>query len=183
MPGGRPEQPPAVADFRILEANASDPRDRPEANQRAAEAAGIVKRLVDEYYATAFVDPSRWADGRHEPIAALFTGEARPHVAPNLGGLALADLAPRLERVSPTRQEAKIRFLAEDDLSLPIGVVATAFEADGTTRERAEGPVKIVHHATFWLVREPDGYRISAFQAELRADTATQAAAFGGGGG
>jgi hypothetical protein len=177
------EKPPARADFKILETRAVDSQDRPEAAQKAAEAGPLVQKLLNDFYMGAFIDPNAWGDGAHESIKALFTGEAQPHVAPNLGGLALADLAPRISRVNPTKQEAgKLTLMAEGDLSLPVGLVNVIFEADAEAKEGKDSPVRIIHQAIFWLVREGDSYRISAFEAALQADTKTQTAAWGGDG-
>jgi hypothetical protein len=179
--GKEDERPAGKADFKILETRAVDPQDRPEAAQKAAEAGPLVQKLLNDFYTGAFIDPNAWGDGTHEPIKALFTGEAQAHVGPNLGGLALSDLAPRISRVFPTKQEApKLTFTAESDLSLPQGVVSVVFEADAEAKDRQDGPVKILHSANFWLVREGDGYKISAFEAALKADTTTQTAAWGG---
>ena len=171
---------PARADFKILETRAVDVQDRPEAAQRAAEAGPVVQKLLNEFYTGAFIDPDQWANGTHDSIKGLFTGPAQAQLGPNLGGLALADLAPRIRSVSPTKQEAaKLTFMAEEDLSLPIGLVNVVFEADAEAKERQDNPVKIIHHAIFWLAREGDAYKISAFQAALKADTETRSAAWG----
>ncbi|HEX2258641.1 MAG TPA: hypothetical protein VHJ40_02730 [Actinomycetota bacterium] len=175
------EPAPDRADFKILETRAVDSQDRPEAGQRATEAGPAVQKLLNDFYTGAFIDPDQWGDGTHESIKGLFTGEAQGHVGPNLGGLALADLAPRIDRVYPTKQEAaKLTFMAEDDLSLPIGLVNVVFEAEAEAKEGEDSPVKIIHHAIFWLAREGDAYKISAFQAALSADTETRTAAWGG---
>jgi hypothetical protein len=172
---------PDRADFKILDTRAVDVLDRPEAGQRAAEAGPLVQKLLNDFYTGAFIDPDQWGDGTHESIKGLFTGPAQGQLIPNLGGLALADLAPRISTVNPTKQEAaKLTFMAEEDLSLPIGVVNVVFEADAEAKEREDNPVKIVHHAIFWLIREGDTYKISAFQAALKADTVTRGAAWGG---
>jgi hypothetical protein len=172
---------PDRADVKILETRAVDVQDRPEAGQRAAEAGPLVQKLLNDFYTAAFIDPDAWGDGTHESLKALFTGSAQAQVSPNLGGLALGDLAPRVGAVYPTKQEApKLTFMAEDDLSLPIGLVNVVFEADAEAKERQDTPVKIIHHAIFWLVRDGDAYKISAFQAALKADTVTRTAAWGG---
>ena len=178
-PGGRAA--PDRADVKILQTQAVDPKDRPEASQRATEAGPMVQKLMNDFYTAAFVDPDAWGEGTHDPIKGLFTPEAQAQLAPNLGGLALADLAPRIRRVFPTRQEApKLTFMADDDLSLPIGLVNVVFEADAEAKDRNDDPVKIVHHAIFWLAREGDSYKIAAFQAALKADTESRTAAWGG---
>lgn len=172
--------PPPRANFVALEVRAVDAHDRPEAAVRAQEESGKVIDLLNTYYNAAFLDSRKWGKGTHPALTALFTAEAAPQAAQNLGALALSDLALRVRRVAPSKQEAtKISIQIEDDLSAPIAVVAAVFEGSASTRSKADGPVKISHHALFWLVREGDAYRIMAYTTELTADTKTKSAAFG----
>lgn len=174
--------PPAAAkaDFKAVEVKGINPSDNPEAGRRADEESGKVIALLNEYYGAAFIDRNSWASGKHPRLAGLFTAEAQPALEANLGALALADLAPRLSKVTPSKQEAaKISFFIEDDLTAPAGAVSAVFEASAAAGRKSDGPVALVHTASFWLVREGDAYKIYAYNAELKADTQTKSAAFG----
>jgi hypothetical protein len=167
--------PPPKADFKAVEVRAVDVHDREEANQKANEQTQHVITLLNNFYQAGFLTPEP-----PEKLAGFFTAESQPSVATNLGALALAELAPRFERVDPTRQEAsRISFEISDDLSAPNAVVSVAFEADGKTKNPQEGPVKIVHSTVLWLTLEGDSYKIWAYATELKADTQVQAASFG----
>lgn len=178
----RPEPGPghvSRANFKAGEIRAINPSDRPEAQGKAAEEAPKVIKLLNDFYSTAFLDRRQWSGGTHARLAEFLTDEARPHLAPNLGGLALADLAQRVTGLRPTKQEApRISFLVEDDLSVPIGVVNATFEARATP-VKGKAPIAVVHNASFWVVKEADAYKIYAYQAELRADSQARSAAFG----
>jgi hypothetical protein len=177
--GGKTQPPQAgEADFKV-EARAVDPKDRPDAGQKATDAGTKVAKLLNDYYTIAFLDPDKWEKGTHPDLKSLFTTDAQGQVGANLGGLALADIAPQLESVTGTKQEAKVSFSVDDDGSLPVGVATVTFEATGTPSKGKDGPVSISHNATFWLALDGDSYKISAYTTELKADTATTSASGG----
>lgn len=180
--GGLPGRPGGKASevrFQTGEVRAVDARERAEANAAAMEEAGKVVEMLNSYYRVAFVDPQRWEGGKHPDLAGLFTDEARPSVASNLGGLALADLAPRLKTVSPTRQEAtKVSFELEDNLSSLFAIATVTFEGTGAARARKDTPVALKHNAVFWLAKQADAWKIAAYQARLEANTVSRSAAW-----
>ncbi|MGH2771785.1 MAG: hypothetical protein ACRDIU_01405 [Actinomycetota bacterium] len=179
----RPKASPAQAvkaDFKALDIRAVNQSGKPEAGQKANEESAKVISLLNEFYGTAFIDKNAWEGGKHSKLTGLFTAEAQPALGANLGGLALGDLTPKIKSVRPRKQDAtKITFLIEDDLTVPAGVVTVLFEATGKTVESSDGPVAILHNASFYLVPEGGGYKIYAYNAELKADTQTKTAAFG----
>lgn len=153
--------------------------DGPQGQQRATEEAPKVLSLLNSFYTAAFLDPKKWSGGTHPELPEFFSAESRPSIAPNLGALALAELAPRLRGLNSTKQDApRISLLVDHDLSSPVGVVTAVFEAKATPA-RGKTPVSIVHNATFWLWNEGDAYRIYAYTTELRADSQVKSAAFG----
>ncbi len=176
-PGGKGARP--QASFTTGEVRAVDARDRSEANARAMQEAGKVIDLLNSYYSIAFVNPKRWDGGKHPELGSLFTDEARASVAPNLNGLALADLARSLKSVSANRQEAaKMSFEVEENLESLYAVATVAFEGSGAPRAKKEAPVAIQHHAVFWLARQAGVWKIAAYQAQLKADTVSRSAAW-----
>jgi hypothetical protein len=190
IPGLKKEPPPASAAVTVAEVKAIDAQDRPEASQKAQAESAKVTALLNKFYTLAVLRPQRWATRPEEgstekaadaELSEFFTEEARPSLAPNIGALALADLGARLERVDPTKQQAtKISFEVEEDMSLPFAIVTVSYEAKGKAKEKADDPVNLVHNATYWLSLQADGsYRITAYNSELKADTAVKAASFG----
>ena len=185
IPGLKKEPPPATAAIKAAQVTAADHAERPEAGQRATENSTKVLDALNRMYTLALLRPARWpsAEGQPAPLdelAGFFADEAKPSVTPNAGALALMDLGPAFKRVDPTRQEAtRISFVTDEDLSQPFAIATVVFEANGTTEKKADGPVKIVHNATYWLVADPAGYKIVAYTVELRADTEVKKAAFG----
>lgn len=175
-PGGSPAPPPEPqANFTAGEVTAVDVLDRGEANERAIQEAGNVVKLLNAYYDIAFVKPTKWGGGQHPELAGLFTTEAQAGLAPNLGALALTDLAPKIERMEPQVQDSgRITVQVEEDLSVPIAIVGVAFEGTATTVAKEDGPLKVLHNATFWLAKEGEGFKIAAYVADLKADTGAQ---------
>lgn len=171
------EQTPPTANFKLGEVRGVDAQDRPEAAQRASEEAGKIVSMLNAYYDAAFVDPSKWQAGAHPDLASVFAAEIHPQLGPHLGALALADLAPRISKLKPTKQEApRVTFLMETDLSAPHAIVTSLFEATGTATKKSESPVAIAHTATLWLIREGDVYKIIGFKTHLVADSETKSA-------
>ncbi|HVE76804.1 MAG TPA: hypothetical protein VND22_08595 [Actinomycetota bacterium] len=172
---GKKKQDSTKAHIQIVQVLAADTNDRPEAADKANQESQKIKQALDRYYQAAFLDPGKQLD-----LNPHFTAEAQPGLPPNVGALALGDIAPKLERVVPKKQEAtKVSFLIEEDLSAPVAIATVLFEATGEAKEKADGPVAITHNATFWFQPEGDGYKISAYTVELKADTETKKAAFG----
>jgi hypothetical protein len=168
---------PKVA-FKVGEIRGIDAQDRPQAGTRAQEEAARVVTLLNSYYAVAFVDPSKWQGGTHPELPALFSPDVHAQLPPQVGALALGDIAPKISRLNPSKQEApKLTVFIEADLTAPHAVVTTIFEATATAKAKAESPVKIAHTATFWLRWEGDAYKIMGFKTHLVADTETKGAA------
>ena len=190
IPGLRKPPPLANAAVGVAELKAIDSQDRPEAAQKAQTESAKITDLLNKFYTLAVLRPERWATKPEEgsevkaadaELTEFFAAEAQPSVAPNLGALALADLGASLDRVDPTKQVAtKLSFAVGDDLSLPFAIVTVSYEAKGKAKKKENDPVTIVHNATYWLTLHPDGsYKISAYNAELKADTAVKTSSFG----
>lgn len=168
----REEEPPPTANFQVVETRGIDAQDRPEAQGAASGAVPGVTATVNAYYNAAFIEKGKWGQGTHPDLAAFFTADVQPHVAPQLGALALADIAPAITKVDPTKQEVPIlTFLIEPDMTTPLAVATVLFEATATAVEKENSPVKIAHTATFWFVKEGDAYKIAAFKTHLVADS------------
>jgi hypothetical protein len=170
---------PVAAAFSAEEVRALDPSNRPEATQRATEEASRVVTFLNSYYDIAFVKPSAWQKGTHPGLSALFTSDAASNVTSTLQALALGDAAPKIKSVKLAKQSATLSFEVESDLSMPFVFVTVAFEAKGATVAKSDGPVTIVHNATYLLQREGDSYKIAAYDAEERVDTVVHKAALG----
>lgn len=157
--------------------------DAPQASQRATEELPKVLSTLNSFYTAAFVDPKKWSAGTHPELVGLFSAEAQPSLTANLGAMAWAELAPKIKTFKADKQQlTKVSFFIENDLSAPGAIATVSFEGVGTTKVKAQGPVKLVHNATFWLSRDGDTYKISGYSAELKADTTppkTKKAAFG----
>lgn len=173
-PKPKPKPSPAVLNASLAqgEVKVVSGNDSPQANQRATEELPRVISTLNSYYTIAFVDPKKWSGGTHPELARLFTAEAQPSLSANLGAIALGDVAPKIKAFKPTKQQAtKISIFIENDLTAPVAIVSIAFEGEGKATAKAGGKVKVLHNATFWLVREGDVYKISAYSTELKADT------------
>jgi hypothetical protein len=169
IPGAEEEPEVPEAAFQLGEVLAIDPQSRPDSPQKANEAAAKVVELINSFYTSAFFDPALWQGGAHPDLAALFTAEAQPGLQANLGSLAMAELSDQVESVESTSQQVhKVTFFVEDDGSLPIGVATVTF--DGVAKPAGGGDDAAVKHAAhFWLQREGDSYRISAFESAVVA--------------
>jgi len=178
-PGPRASAITRSARFKPAEIVALDPKDRPEARQKADQLATTAMSLIDTFYDTAFVDPRLWMGGAHPGLASLFTQEARIRLQGDIEALALGRLAPQLTGVRVLRQQApKITFLFEDDLSAPVVLVSTEFSAQGIPRGAGRAPLDISHSGDFWLSDESGAYKIYAYSVRLEAGTRQSFASF-----
>ena len=171
----REEEPPATANFQVVETRGIDAQDRPEAQGAASGAAPGVVATLNAYYNAAFIEKNKWVGGAHPDVPSFFTADVQPHVGPKLASLALTDIAPAVSRMDPTKQEVpKLTFLIEGDMSAPMAVATVLFEGTATAVGEGEAPVKVAHTATFWFVKEGEAYKIIAFKAHLVADSETR---------
>jgi hypothetical protein len=173
--GGKKPSPsaaPSVAAFKATSIQAVDPGDRTQANEKANQVAAQVVELINSYYAIAFVDPAKWGEGQHGDLAALFRDDVKAQVPAQLQGLALGDLAPKLTKVTPSKEEVAVRvYVTGDDLSTPVVFIATAFEGSAEARSKDDGPVKVTHSLNVLLTPDAGGFKIAGGTAELHADT------------
>jgi len=159
----------AEAAFQTGVVHLVDPLERPDSGEKAHAEVPRVIALLNSFYSSAFLDPAKWQGGLHPDLAPLFTAEAQPGAAGNLTNLAMSDLSDRIESVEPLRQTLdKVTFLVAEDGSVPIGVASVTFEATG--KPAGDGPdVTITHTGHYWLQREGDEYKISAFEVSMNA--------------
>jgi len=170
-PGEKEEEKPKAAEaaFQMGEVRAIDPQSRGDSGAKATAEAAKITTLMNNLYSAAFLDPAKWQGGQHPDLAPLFTAEAQPGQAANLGNLAMSDLSDKIESVEVRKQSVdKVTFFVEPDGSLPIGVASVSFEALG--KPTGDGKdVLITHQAGYWLQREGEDYKISAFTTNLNA--------------
>lgn len=168
-PGGGETEPGDVsADFELLEIVTIDPLDRPEATAKVDGEGPKVVALLNRLYDAAFLDPELWEDGEHSEMLGLFTEQGRTQVAGDLESVALGELAPQFERISPITQEVtKVTFFVTENLATPVGLATVLFEASATPVDDDLDPVPISQLANFWVTFD-DGYKISAYSALLR---------------
>ena len=171
----REEEPPATANFQVVETRGVDAQDRPEAQGAASGAAPGVIATLNAYYNAAFIDKRKWVNGAHPDVPSFFTADVQPHVGPKLASLALTDIAPAVSRMDPTKQEVpKLTFLIEADMTAPMAVATVLFEGTATAVKEDDGLVKVAHTATFWFVKEGEAYKIIGFKTHLVADSETR---------
>ncbi len=165
----KPEPKLAAANFHLGTVTAVDPQNRSDSAQKANEEAAKVLALMNAFYSAAFLDPAKWEGGQHPDLAPLFTAEAQPGVAANLTSLAMSDLSDKIESVESGVQNVdRLTMFVDEDGSLPVGLASVSFEAVAQPEDGGD-EVTIRHAASYWLQRDGDGYRISAFTADLKA--------------
>lgn len=176
--GADPEpspEPPKVSEaaFELGEVRAFDAQERPESAQKAHDEAVNIVGLINSFYNAAFLNPEQWQSGAHPDLAGLFTAEAQGSMGANLPHLAMAELSDQVELVEPTLQRMdRTAFFVDDDGSLPLGLVSVTFEATGKVAG-GEADVQIRHQAHYWLQREGETYKISAYNTLINAGEGT----------
>lgn len=171
---------PVTANFTLDAFVASDSRDRAEAAATAKAEAEKIKQLIDGYYNVAFVQPPKWSNGQHPELAGFFAPEAQGGIAANLGGLALADIAPKISKVRIKEQKIlKVTTLFEDDLAPSHAIADVSFTAIGQPKSKGAQPIDVVHTMTVWLRPEAGAWKIWSYSANLKADSRIKAAAWG----
>ncbi len=148
VPGDKEEDKPKAAEaaFQLGEVRAIDPQNRGDSGAKAAVEAAKVTTLMNNFYSAAFLDPAKWQGGQHPDLAPLFTAEAQPGQAANLGNLAMSDLSDKIESVTSSVQNIdRVTFFVDDDGSLPLGLASVSFEAVG--KPTGDGEDVVIRHA------------------------------------
>lgn len=168
----KPPPPPTPrANFTAGEVRVLDSGEKPEATAAGKGQALEILSFLNAYYNAAFLDPKHFRAGARD-LLPLFGPDAQPNVAPNIEALALGDLALKIARVKPTKQLVeRMSLLLEIDQSVSGAVVTILFEGLGTRKAEGAPAVKIEHRATLWLSKGPEGYKITTFAAQLKADS------------
>lgn len=171
----KPSPPPPTprADFKAGEVRVLDADERPGAKEAGNGEVPAILSFLNAYYDAAFLDPKHFRAGARD-LLPMFGPDAQPGVAPNIEALALGDLARGVARVRPTKQLAqKVSLILETDSSVSAAVVTIVFDGLATRTEDGAPEVKIEHRATFWLNKGSEGYKITTFEAQLKADSKT----------
>lgn len=166
-----PPPPTPKADFKAGEVRVLDPDERPEAAAAGNAQVLEVLSFLNRYYDAAFLDPKHFRAGARD-LLPLFGPEAQPNVTPNIEALAMGDLAGKIARVKPTKQLAeRVSLFLERDQSIGGAVVTVLFQGLATRKVEGAPRVDIEHRATFWLTRDAEGYKITTFETQLKADS------------
>lgn len=169
----KPPPPPPTprAHFMSGEVRILDADGQPEGVAAGNILANEILSFLNAYYDAAFLDPKHFRAGARD-LLNMFDQASQPNVAPNIEALALGDLAAKIARVRPTRQRAeRLSLFLENDRTVSGAVVTAVFIGLGARKEKGAPQVKIEHRATFWLTRGPEGFKITTFEAQLKADS------------
>ncbi len=169
----KPPPPPPTprAQFTSGEIRVLDADGQPEGVAAGNNIANEILSFLNGYYDTAFLDPKHFRAGARD-LLTMFDPASQPNVAPNIEALALGDLATKIARVRPTAQRAeKLSLFLENDRTVSGAVVTAVFGGLGTRTQKGAPLVKIEHRVTFWLARGPEGFKITTFEAQLKADS------------
>jgi LCP family protein required for cell wall assembly len=128
--------------------------------------ADALRATFTELYATAFVDPDRWRDGRFPGLEAFFARDARSAARDDLEELTLGRTARRLDAVRTKRARLDLRFVT-DTGGHPITAFAEMSFA-GTGVAEADVRLPISQFGRYVLRRTDGAWRIDAFDVRAR---------------
>jgi LCP family protein required for cell wall assembly len=127
--------------------------------------AAAVRSTFARLYETAFVDPSRWGEGRFPGLPRFFARDARGGVRRDLDRLSLGRLARRLDAVRPTRAALWITFVTGRGGHPVAAFARMEFRARG---DAAGVEVPISQSGRFVLRRGSGGWRIDSWNVSAR---------------
>jgi LCP family protein required for cell wall assembly len=118
---------------------------------------------MTELYATGFVDPDAWDDGRFPTLDRFFSLRTRPRVRRDLAELTIGGLARGIDSVRPGPSTIGVRFLVGRRPFIAIASVRFRGTAIG---EDVELPVR--HTGSYTLRRLDDRWQISSYDVRSR---------------
>jgi hypothetical protein len=135
----------------------------PEATRETARA---VRKVLNELYRKAFLDPSTWEGGSFDAALEAFDTDAYGDATADLESLTLGTGA-RYERVQPGEGTLSVTVLLGPD-GQPVTAEATvSFSATAIAPTGAE--TLIVSDGSFFLRSTPEGWKIYGYEVD-RAD-------------
>lgn len=125
-----------------------------------ARPAQAVRQTMTDLYSTAFIDTTKWADGRFPRLPGFFVGEARKQARRDLKRLSLGPAARHLSAVRPIRARMDVR-LAVDGRRRPIAALASMEFVGAGLAEGVEVPVR--HRGDYVLRKARGAWRVASY--------------------
>jgi LCP family protein required for cell wall assembly len=129
-------------------------------------AACAIRGTMTQLYTVAFVDPSRWDDGRFPSLGSFFAPEARAGVRRDVDELTLGRTARELLAVRPSRAKLDVTFLVDPNDRPVTAFADMAFDGVGMAAHGVHVPV---HQAGDFVLRRMHGrWQIVAYDVRAR---------------
>lgn len=169
-PGGPGEPPIPTLQFaakatHVFQGKAAGPGTQ----QNEADA---LKKMFDEFYQEAFVDPEKWGDGKFEDLADLFADEAKASFRRDLASLTIGPSFDELRRVDLGPNSLAISIYYDSKQKPTFATAAVQFEGAGRLKESGP-PVAIKQAATYYLQRVGSAWKITYYETNATQNTPT----------
>lgn len=129
-----------------------------------------IRRIMQDFYQEAFLDPATWKSGDYDPAWSKFTPEAAQRAKEHLEVLTLgAHAGEDFDSIQPRPSLLGLRVLTNEH-GKPLSAFAlVTFAADAKTS--AGEPHEVVSVGSFSLEPSGDSWRITGFQVHREDDT------------
>jgi len=135
----------------------------------AAEAQDIVAMLND-WYQTAYIDPSQFGDGTFPSVAAHFAGDAKASFTKDIGSFTIAEARTRVARVVPSQQRATITVFMLDGKTPTYATALIRFMAVATQTRATQPKIRITQHASLHLEKIDGTWKVTYYTADSSED-------------
>jgi LCP family protein required for cell wall assembly len=134
--------------------------------RRLRAPAAAIRRTFTDLYATAFVDPDRWAGGRFPGLDRFFAADAGSDVRHDLDLLTLGKTARSLDAVRPRRARLEVSFVTDRARHPVVAFAEMDFTATGMAGVDVRVP--IAQRGRFVLRRTHGAWKIDSYDVRAR---------------
>lgn len=161
--GGEKEEPTPIVSFLVGSIRSNAEGARPPASGVNGERDAI-KKVIDDWFQTAFVDPKKYGDGTFESVAEHFAKDARAAFKADLNTLTIGEARVEVERVRPITNRFSLALYWAD--GKPTHALARVlFSADASMKEEAARPLRIVFTGDVTLEKQSGDWVVTYYKA------------------
>jgi len=156
----------AFAGTARAESEASRP-DQPVVDTEAGE----IRKILDDWYQNAFVDPSKYGDGTFSDVAKYFTKEAQTSFTEDLKSLTIGEAREEVRRVEPAVQTANVTVFFDKAGKPQFATAVVRFEARASLKSKEALPVHIRQNATYHFEKKSGEWLVAYYEADQKQNS------------
>ncbi len=127
--------------------------------------ADAITEMLNEWYQTAFVDPSKFGNGSFPTVHALMAKNAKSTFKRDIASLTIGDARTFVQRIEPKTTTADVTVYLEKDKTPRFATALVRFTATATQKQKAQPKISISQRATLHFEMIDDTWMVTYYTA------------------